>query len=106
VQFGDPQTRDMTKHDTWGIGGSGRPVGVAEPSPKRPHRTGSVALAHPGDPRRGDSQMYITFAPQPRLDGDYTVFGQVIAGMDVARKLQVNDIIRRATVRESAPAAR
>jgi peptidyl-prolyl cis-trans isomerase B (cyclophilin B) len=97
VQFGDPQTRDMTKRDRWGSGGSGRSIGVAEI--KRKHIPGAVAAAHPGDPRLGDSQMYISFAAQPKLDRDFTVFGQVRSGMDVARKLAVNDIIRRVTVK-------
>jgi cyclophilin family peptidyl-prolyl cis-trans isomerase len=60
---------------------------------------GAVAAAHPGDPRQADSQMYIAFAPQPQLDRNFTVFGQVISGMDVARKLVVNDVIRRVTVK-------
>jgi peptidyl-prolyl cis-trans isomerase B (cyclophilin B) len=94
VQFGDPQTRDMTRRATWGSGGSGTPIGVSEVSPLRTHRPGSVALAHPGDPTRADSQMYISFGPQPELDPDFTVFGQVISGMDVARTLAVNDVIR------------
>ena len=97
VQFGDPQSRDMTKRDRWGSGGSGRPIGVAEV--KRTHRVGAVALAHAGDPRAGDSQMYITLAPQPKLDGQFTVFGQVISGMDVVRKLVIGDVIRRVTVK-------
>jgi len=97
VQFGDPQTRDMTKRDFWGSGGSGNQIGVAEI--KRPHRTGAVAAAHPGDPRYADSQMYISFAAQPKLDRSFTVFGQVTVGMDVAQKLAVNDIIRRVTVK-------
>ena len=97
VQFGDPQTRDMTKRDRWGSGGSGDYIGVSEA--KRPHRVGSVAAAHAGDPRYADSQMYISFAAQPKLDKDFTVFGQVTSGMDVARKLAVNDIIRRVTVK-------
>ena len=97
VQFGDPQTRDMTKRDRWGSGGSGKEIGAAEI--KRTHRIGSVAVAHPGDPRYADSQMYITFTPQPKLDRDFTVFGQVTVGMDVAQKLVVNDIIRRVTVK-------
>ena len=97
VQFGDPQTRDMTKRDRWGSGGSGRAVGVAEI--KRTHRIGAVAMAHAGDPRQADSQMYIAFAPQPQLDRDFTVFGQVISGMDVAQKLAVNDVIRRITLK-------
>src|SRR5215208_2501418 len=54
VQFGDPLTRDMTKRDRWGNGGSGRVIGVAEISPKRPHKLGAVALAHSGDPRGAD----------------------------------------------------
>ena len=106
VQFGDPYSRDMTKRDRWGTGGSGRAIGVAEINPKRTHRLGAVALAHSGDPREADSQMYITLAPVPRLDGDYTVFGQVIAGMDVVQKLAINDVIRRATVREPAQGAK
>jgi cyclophilin family peptidyl-prolyl cis-trans isomerase len=97
VQFGDPQSRDMTKRDRWGTGGSGDQIGVAEI--KRPHRVGSVAVAHPGDPRLADSQLYISFAPQPKLDKSFTVFGQVTSGMDVAQKLAINDIIRRVTVK-------
>jgi cyclophilin family peptidyl-prolyl cis-trans isomerase len=105
VQFGDPQTRDMSKRALWGRQGSGRPIGAAEMNPKRTHRLGAVALAHAGDPRLADSQLYITMAATPRLDGDYTVIGQVISGMDVVSKLQVTDIIRRLTVKQPAPAA-
>ncbi len=107
IQFGDPQTRDMTKRDRWGTDGSGRSIGAAEISPKRPHKLGAVALAHRGDPRGADSQMYIALNGPARyghMEGDYTVFGQVIAGMSVVQKLQITDIIRRATVKEPARA--
>jgi cyclophilin family peptidyl-prolyl cis-trans isomerase len=99
VQWGDPLSRDYTRRDRWGTGGSGKPVGVAEMNPKRTHRLGAVAAAHAGDPRMADSQIYVTLAPTPRLDGDFTVFAQVISGMDVVRTLQVGDVIRRATVK-------
>jgi cyclophilin family peptidyl-prolyl cis-trans isomerase len=101
VQFGDPQTRNASaaSRARWGSMGSGRPVGAAEISARRPHRLGAVAMAHAGDPARADAQMYITMSPQPNLDGKYTVFGQVIAGMDVVNRLAVGDVIRRATVR-------
>ena len=58
VQFGDPQTRDMTKKANWGSGGSGRTIGAAEISPKRPHKLGAVALAYAsrGGPTSADSQ--------------------------------------------------
>jgi cyclophilin family peptidyl-prolyl cis-trans isomerase len=99
VQFGDPQTRDMSRRATWGSGGSGSPIGVSEVSPLRKHQLGAVAVAHPGDPTRADSQVYIAFGPQPELDPDYTVFGQVVSGIDVAQDLAVTDVIRRVTVK-------
>lgn len=102
VQFGDPQTRDMTKRDRWGNGGSGKPIGVGEPSAKHKHVLGAVAMAHPGDPKRADSQMYIMLGPAARLDGGYTVFGQVISGMDVVRRLAIPDVIKRISVKGGA----
>jgi cyclophilin family peptidyl-prolyl cis-trans isomerase len=99
VQFGDPLSRDMTKKEFWGTGGSNRPIGVAEPSPKHRHVPGAVSLAHPGDPKQADSQMFIMLVAQPKYDGQFTVFGHVTTGMDVVRKLGVNDIIRRARVK-------
>jgi cyclophilin family peptidyl-prolyl cis-trans isomerase len=102
VQFGDPLSRDMSKRDRWGTGGSGKPIGVAEISPKRKHLVGSVALAHPGDPRMADSQLYVMLIPQPKYDKGYAVIGRVIAGMDVVQKLQETDVIRRATIKGPA----
>jgi peptidyl-prolyl cis-trans isomerase B (cyclophilin B) len=102
VQWGDPQTRDMTKRDSWGTGGSGRSIGVSEVSPKRPHVTGAVAAAYAGDPRLADSQIYVVLSPQPQLNKGYTVFGQVISGMDVVTRLRVPDVIRRATIKGAA----
>ena len=68
-----------------------------------------MALAHAGDPRAADSQMYIALSGLEdgriaNIQGDFTVFAQVISGMDVVRKLQETDVIRRATVQEAAPA--
>lgn len=99
VQLGDPTTRDMTKQQDWGRMGSGTPIGVAEITKTRKHVRGAVAMAHAGDASKADSQFYVTLSPQPRLDGQYTVFGQVISGMEVVSKLQVTDRIIRVTVR-------
>jgi cyclophilin family peptidyl-prolyl cis-trans isomerase len=98
VQFGDPQTRDMTRREWWGRGdfaGSGRTIGVAEISKKHLHVRGAVALAHPGNPAEADSQMYVALAAQPKLNGKYAVIGRVTSGMDVAGALQVADIIKK-----------
>ncbi|MCA1561012.1 MAG: peptidylprolyl isomerase [Acidobacteria bacterium] len=106
AQVGDPQTRDMTKRDLWGRGpasGSGKPIGVAEFSKKRPHRTGAVGMAHAGTASLADSQIYITKRATPELNLKYTVFGQVIAGMTVLEKIEVGDVVRKMSVRE-APA--
>lgn len=104
VQFGDPQTRDMTKKASWGSGGSGRAIGVAEISPKRPHKLGAVALAYASrtGPTGADSQLYVCLNGPARysaIDGDYAVIGQVISGMDVVQQLRELDIIKRVIVK-------
>jgi peptidyl-prolyl cis-trans isomerase B (cyclophilin B) len=102
IQVGDPRSRDMTKRDQWGRGagaGSGHPIGVAEISEKRTHKKGAVAMAHAGDAAMADSQWYVALAPQPRLEGKYTVFGQVIAGADVPAKIQETDVIKKMYVK-------
>ena len=101
IQVGDPNTRDMTKRETWGVGSSNVPIGAAEISKTRTHVRGAVAMAHGGDASKADSQFYVTLAPQPRLDSDYVVFGKVISGMDVVLKIEEADRIIRATVREA-----
>lgn len=62
------------------------------------HLVGTVAMARSKDPNSAGSQFYICFEPQPRLDGMYTVFGQVIKGMDVVNKIQKGDKMLRVTV--------
>ena len=102
VQFGDPQSRDMTLREWWGRGprsGSGEVIGKAEISKKHLHTRGAVGLAHPGDATAADSQMYITTRALPNLDGKYAVIGQVTSGMDVVLKLQVTDVIKNVTAK-------
>jgi peptidyl-prolyl cis-trans isomerase B (cyclophilin B) len=106
IQVGDPQTRNMMKRDQWGRGagsGSGTPIGVAEFSKKRAHKKGAVAMAHAGDANLADSQFYVTLAPQPKLDGKYTVFGQVIAGLDVTAKIVEGDVLKKMYVKAGTP---
>jgi cyclophilin family peptidyl-prolyl cis-trans isomerase len=102
VQFGDPQTRDVSARALWGRGaaaGSGKPIGAAEISRRRIHVKGAVAMAHMGDPAKADSQVYVTLANRPDLDGQYAVFGQVIDGAEVPETLQVGDLITRVFVK-------
>jgi len=62
---------------------------------------GVVAMAHfPKNSGTSSCQFYITLAPQPSLDGDYSIFGGVINGMDVVNKIAKGDKITRITIRE------
>jgi len=103
VQWGDPRSRDLEKQADWGRGddaSSGTPIGAPEISRKRPETKGAVAVAHSGDPAQADSQIYVTLADRPDLNGKYTVFGHVVAGNDIPERIQRGDLITRMYVRE------
>jgi len=103
VQWGDPRSRDTGLESEWGRGAaasSGAPVGAAEIVRKRPSTRGAVALAHPGNPAQADSQIYVTLADRPDLNGRYAVIGHVIDGADVPARLERGDLILRMRVRE------
>jgi peptidyl-prolyl cis-trans isomerase B (cyclophilin B) len=72
---------------------------------KAPHIDGAVAMARLGDqvnPSKASSasQFYICMGAQHFLDGGYTVFGQVVEGMDVVRKIQRGDKMLSVTIKE------
>ena len=103
VQWGDPRSRDAAQESEWGRGAaaaSGQPVGAIEVSKKRTHLRGAVGLAHPGNPAQADSQIYVTLADRPELNGRYTVLGRVIDGDEVPSRLERGDLILRMYVRE------
>jgi cyclophilin family peptidyl-prolyl cis-trans isomerase len=106
IQIGDPASRDMTQQEVWGRSGrgSGKPIGAAEITKKRRHAgPGTVGMAHAGAAAAADSQFYITLRAAPELDSGYAVFGRVIAGMDVVRRIERADLLRRAYVRGEGP---
>jgi cyclophilin family peptidyl-prolyl cis-trans isomerase len=81
IQGGDPLGN--------GTGGSGQKL-EAEFNARR-HIEGTVAMARAADPNSADSQFYISLGTHPHLDNKYTVFAQVIEGMDVAKKIKIGD---------------
>ena len=102
VQFGDPASKDMTKKDMWGTGGSGKPVGVAEgPMAKHKFDRGIVGLAYRQeyDAKTADSQMFIIKGSNSAANGKYAVIGKVITGLAVIDKLEVGDRIESAVVK-------
>lgn len=94
VQGGDPLSR--TDDPMVGTGDPGYSL-KAEFNPRQ-HLDGSVAMARSKDPDSAGSQFYICLGPQPFLDGNYTVFGQVTEGMDVVRKIAVGDVMNSVSV--------
>jgi cyclophilin family peptidyl-prolyl cis-trans isomerase len=64
---------------------------------QRPYGRGAVGMALSGKDT-GGSQFFITLEPQPHLDGGFTLFGQVVNGMDVVGKIRPGDLIERVQV--------
>ncbi len=65
----------------------------------RPHLSGTLAMARAADPDSGGSQFYICLAPQPGLDGEYTVFGQVTSGFELVQKVRQGDKMSKITAK-------
>jgi cyclophilin family peptidyl-prolyl cis-trans isomerase len=82
IQGGDPNSKNDDAKNTWGTGGSGRNV-PAEFSSKS-HKRGIVSMARSQDPNSASSQFFIVVSDSTFLDNQYTVFGEVVKGMEVA----------------------
>ncbi len=107
VQYGKLEGGDMRRA---GSGGSDGPDLKAEFS-DIPYERGVVGMARTQDPDTANSQFFIMFAPEPRLDGLYTVVGRVTEGMDVVDQIKRGlgpngmvlgqpDVMRKVTVIE------
>ena len=64
------------------------------------HVAGALSMANSG-PKTNGSQFFITYTPQPQLDGIHSVFGQLLKGMDVLKKIENGDTIIRIIIKES-----
>ena len=84
VQGGDPNTVSGSPA-TWGTGGS--PTRLKAEFNSIPHRRGIVSMARSNDPNSASSQFFIVVADSKFLDNQYTVFGQVTKGMEVADQI-------------------
>lgn len=88
IQGGDPKGN--------GTGGSG--VNLKAEFNDKQHIEGTVAMARSSDPDSADSQFYITLGRFPHLDHKYTVFGLVVSGVDVVRKIRPGDQMLEVTL--------
>jgi cyclophilin family peptidyl-prolyl cis-trans isomerase len=86
IQGGDPNSKGSDR-STYGMGQSNQPTVPAEFS-KISHKRGIVSAARRGDDiNSATSQFFICVAHAPHLDGQYSVFGRVVQGMDVVDKI-------------------
>ncbi len=88
VQLGDPASKDDTNREQWGL----TQEYTIPAEIKRPHTQGAVAMARRGDKvnpdRKSDgTQFYFVVGNMSALNGQYTVFGQVVSGMSVLKKM-------------------
>ena len=88
IQGGDPNTKDPNKKSQWGMGGPGHTIKAEFSS--RSHLEGIVSMARATDPDSAGSQFFIVTSDNntEALDRQYTVFGKVTEGMDVAHKIE------------------
>jgi peptidyl-prolyl cis-trans isomerase B (cyclophilin B) len=84
VQGGDPNSKDPNNPRV-GMGGPGYSLKAEFNS--RPHKRGTLSMARAADPDSAGSQFFICVADAPFLDRQYTVFGEVVTGMDVVDKI-------------------
>ena len=85
IQGGDPTTKDLNAKANYGTGGPGYNID-AEFSSKK-HKRGVLSMARSQDPNSAGSQFFVVVADSLFLDGQYTVFGEVTEGMEVADKI-------------------
>jgi len=84
IQGGDPTTKGPDR-SKYGVGGPG--YSLKAEFNNRTHKRGALSMARSADPDSAGSQFFICVADSPFLDGKYTVFGEVVSGMDVVDKI-------------------
>lgn len=91
VQTGDPLTADESARLKWGTGGEDKTIPAEI---KLPHRVGAVAMARRSDKvnperRSNGSQFYVALGNYGALEGKYTVFGQVVSGLETFQRISI-----------------
>ena len=111
VQGGDPLSKDPAKKALYGTGGLG--LLKAEFS-SRPMTRGTVAaVLRPSSPDSAGNQFFVVLSDQPSLTGKFTIFGEVISGMDVVDRIGETPVVKetperrlviqKVTVRKAEP---
>ena len=100
VQGGDPQSKDLPAGDPRiGSGGPGYRIKCETQGNPRKHEVGSLSMAHAGKDT-GGSQFFMVLSEDNtrHLNGVHTVFGKIVEGIDIMKKLQKNDSMTKVRV--------
>ncbi len=112
IQGGDPISKDPAKSSAYGTGGMNR---LRREISKESHTIGTVsAVLAPGQPDSGGLQFFVCANPQLALDGQYTIFGRVVEGIEVVQAIsaieadanglaQERVTITKVTIRDTPP---
>ncbi|HLU69591.1 MAG TPA: peptidylprolyl isomerase [Fibrobacteria bacterium] len=92
IQGGDPNSKEDDRR-LHGTGGSGKNVKAEFNATK--HVRGIVSMARAASPDSASSQFFIMVADSPHLDGQYSAFGKVVSGLDVADKIVAEETDHR-----------
>ena len=85
IQGGDPNTRNVNNKSKWGTGGPG--WNIKAEFNQNNHSRGALSMARSQNPDSAGSQFFIVLKDSNFLDGQYTVFGRVISGMEIVDKI-------------------
>jgi len=112
IQGGDPNSKDPSKVSAYGTGGMNR---VRRELSAESHTIGTVsAVLAPGQPDSGGLQFFVCANPQLALDGEYSIFGRVVEGIDVVQEISAIEAdaqgiakervtITKVTIRDTPP---
>jgi peptidyl-prolyl cis-trans isomerase B (cyclophilin B) len=90
IQGGDPLSKDPAKASLYGTGGLGL---VKAEFSARPFVRGTVAAARkPSSPDSGGRQFFVCLQEQPSLKGQYSIFGEVVSGMEVVDQISTTPV--------------
>lgn len=87
IQAGDPLSKDDAAQNSWGTGGPGYKFND-ELAGSEKYSQGTLAMANAGPNTNGSQFFIVTASPAAQLPASYTVFGQVVSGIDVALKIE------------------
>jgi peptidyl-prolyl cis-trans isomerase B (cyclophilin B) len=91
VQGGDPLTKDMANSGQFGTGGnkdkSSNPINVKAEFNDVSHKRGVLSMARASDPDSASSQFFVVVKDSPFLDRQYTVFGEVVKGIEIVDRI-------------------